>query len=196
MGEARLPLVVMSSLPTNLSPYIISDYVGNPIEVVDAQMHRITVVGPYETVVLVGTTKTQWGSTALMSTQGAPQGDGTQEGGAAEQQSLGYVIAERSLGGISSIFTDETADTEIVVSDTSFPTSFSSLSCALEGVSCASAAAWCSTCISSNMANLLSTIMNIAGGPVADFNDAASSAMKKMNLYADALADVGLMTSS
>jgi hypothetical protein len=185
----------MSSLPTNLSPVIIESFNGAPIEVVEHGAQggkRITMVGPYETVVLVGTTKHPWGSTELASTAGAMDSSG-----AAEQKCLGYTIAERSLGGISSIFTDETADTEITRIDTSLLTSISTLTDALEGVSCASAAAWCSTCISSNIANIISTIFNHAtSGYFFSFNEAASSAMKKMQLYADALADVGLVTSS
>jgi hypothetical protein len=179
--------VYMSSLPTALGPVIVESMNGNPIEVLQNSAvggDRICIVGPYESVVLVGTTRLDGKSTLLMSTQGEADSSG-----AGEPQCYGYRVSEHSIGDISSLFTDEAADTEIILSTMGVNTTYSSLSCALEGLSTAAAAHFAYAGLSSNIAQ---TTLILA----PQFNDAASSAMGHINLFGDALADVGIVTSS
>jgi hypothetical protein len=114
--------------------------------------------------------------------------------GAAEPQCYGYMLADHTIGDMSSVFTDETADTEIILSTMGVNTTYSSLSCALEGLSTAAAAHFAYAGLSSNVAQLMSCITTAIIAP--QFNDAASSAAGHINLFVDALADVGIVTSS
>ena len=102
-----------------------------------------------------------------------------------------------AIGNISSFFTDETAQAEITVCNTTVNSTYASMCTDFAGVGGATAAKFEASVMSTNIGNLLSTAYNHAtSGIYFDFNEAASSACKKLNLYYTALCNVGILTST
>jgi hypothetical protein len=192
LGETRIATVIMSSLPTHGGPVLVQSNNGERIEVLANPawgQQRLCIVGPYESVVLMGSTDVNDGTTAVVQ---KPQGGGD----AAELECFGYYVADRAIGDISCAFTDDAADTSIAASISTLLTSWTSHTTDfLAGDS--TQAAFNATVLSTNIANEISTMANHAtSGFVFQFNESASSAMVMLNLLMDAVQDVGLQTST